>query len=119
MDPTLAARLILEMLHRVCDVDYGPVELGGFEGVVEDLPGRTDKWPPGDVFLVARLLADKHQRGVGGPFTEYGLDRVLVERATCAGLCFRRDRAQSPLRIIDVLCVPEQGELSFRPSRRH
>ncbi len=82
MQSALAARLELEMLDCVGHVDALAVNAGLGEGAVEHLSGRTDERLALQVFLIARLLADKHHRCVRGPFAKDGLGCVLIERAT-------------------------------------
>ena len=54
------------------------------ECLVEDAPGRPDERVPLEVLLVARLLADKHQRRRDGPVAEDRLGRPLPELAAPA-----------------------------------
>jgi hypothetical protein len=67
------------VLHRVGHVDARAVEAGLGEGAVEELAGRADEGVAGEVLVVAGLLADEDQLGVGGAFTEDGLGSGLVE----------------------------------------
>ena len=60
------------------------VDAGFFQRAVEHLPGGTDERLAGEVFLVARLLADQHDPRGRRAFAEHGLGRVLVERAGAA-----------------------------------
>src|SRR5216683_1715851 len=53
----LAARLPLEVLHDVGDVDLGPVDAGLIECFVEKIARRSDEWPSLQVFLISGLLA--------------------------------------------------------------
>ena len=68
----------LEMLDRIGDVDRRARDAGFLQRGIELLARRADDRPPGDVFLVARLLADEHDRGVERPFAEHCLRRMLV-----------------------------------------
>src|SRR5213080_1894358 len=45
VNPPLAARLPLEVLHRVCDVGLTPIDTGLLEGAIEQLTGRPDERP--------------------------------------------------------------------------
>jgi len=76
------------VLHGVGDVDVAALNAGRFEGLVENLAGRTDKGETRQILLVARLLADEHERGIGRTFAEHGLRRVLVEIAAGAAARF-------------------------------
>ena len=115
---TFAARLVLEVLHGVGDVERGPVEAGRFQCAVEHLAGGADKGAAQRILLVARLLADQHQGGIGRTFAEHGLGGVLVKVAARAALSLRGKRMKRPFRIVDPL-LPEQGEISLRASCRH
>ena len=59
VDAPLAARLELEVLHRIGDVDGAPVDAGLLHRAIHDLPGRPDERTADHVLLVARLLADE------------------------------------------------------------
>src|SRR5688572_13314887 len=71
--PTPAAqtgrRLPLEVLDRVGHVRRPAVDAGFGQPLVEHPPRRSDEGPPGQVLLVARLLADEHQLGPRGALT--------------------------------------------------
>ena len=84
VDAPLAAPLELEMLDRVGDIGAGAVHARLGQRLVQQLPRRPDEGPPGQILLVAGLLADEHQRRVQRAFAEHGLRRVLVERAAGA-----------------------------------
>ena len=43
---------------------------GFFQGAIENFSGGPDKRFPGEVFLIARLLTDQHERRVPGPFAK-------------------------------------------------
>ena len=81
MQAPLAARLPLEVLHRVRDVHVFARDPRRLERRVEDPPGGTDERVPLLIFLVARLLADEHERGARRALAEHGLCGVLVKSA--------------------------------------
>ena len=81
----LAARLVLEVLHGVGDVDVRAVDARRLERAVEHLARGADEGAPGKILLVARLLADQHQGRIGRAFAEHGLGGVLVKVAARAG----------------------------------
>ena len=85
MDAPLAARLELEMLDRVGDVDLEPIDIGLVEYLVEHLAGRPDEGLAGDILLVARLLADEDDPRILGSLAEHGLRGVAPQRAAAAG----------------------------------
>ena len=60
MKAPLAAKRVLEVLHRVGDI--GPVarHAGFRQGLVEHLARRPDEGMARQVLLVARLFADEH-----------------------------------------------------------
>ena len=84
VDLALAALDKLEVLDGVGDVDLSAVNPGLFERCIEDRAGGTDERPPGDILLVARLLADEHDRGVERAFAEHRLGRIFVKVAADA-----------------------------------
>jgi hypothetical protein len=76
VDPALAARCPLEMLDRVGDVHASAVDAGSLEAIVEDSARRPDEWAALTVLAVAGLLADQHDRRVGGTVAEHRLRPV-------------------------------------------
>jgi hypothetical protein len=86
----LAARLPLEMLDGVGDVDGVAVDAGLGADTVEQLAGRPDEGLAGQVFLVARLLADEHDLRLLRAFAGNGLGRELPQFAAPAFVQFRR-----------------------------
>src|SRR3546814_4963003 len=86
MEAPLAALRELEMLDRVGDVDLAAFDSGLVERAIEHPPRRADEGATGQILLIARLLADQHDRGAAGAFAEHRLRRVLIERATRAAL---------------------------------
>ena len=69
------------MLHCIGDVDFVAGNFGFVQSTIQNLPRRADKRLAGEVFLVARLLADQHDGRVSRAFTENGLRGVLVKMA--------------------------------------
>jgi len=69
------------MFDRVGDIGLVAVDAGFVQGTVEDFAGRADERPPGEIFLVAGLLADQHDRRVRRTFAEHGLGGVAPQRA--------------------------------------
>src|ERR1700756_1294041 len=72
------------MFDRVGNVDFLAVDAGLDQGAVEHLPRRSHERLSGQVLLVAGLLADQERLRIGWTFSEYGLGRVLPERAGTA-----------------------------------
>ena len=81
VDAALAARLPLEVLHHIGDVDGRAIDPSFGERLVEQLPGRADERMTGQVFLIAGLLADEHQPRARRALAEHRLRAELVEVA--------------------------------------
>ena len=77
------------MLYRVGDIDLFAVDAGFRKRAVEHVAGRAHERFAREVFLVAGLLADQHQPGLGGAFAKHGLCGVLPQRAGAAVGGFR------------------------------
>ncbi len=92
VEAPLAARLVLEMLDGIGDVDSRALDAGRLERRIEDLAGGTDEGTPGQILLIARLLADQHHMSVGRTLAEYSLGRVLVEVAAGAAARLLREQ---------------------------
>lgn len=80
----LAARLPLEMLHRIGDEHLAAIDAGCGDRPVEHAPGGAHERPALQVFLVPRLLADHHQPRPRRAFARNDLRRIAVKRATRA-----------------------------------
>ncbi len=72
------------MFYRIGDVNLVAVDAGFFQRAVERQPRRSDERFAGEVFLVARLLADQHHLGIPRAFAEHGLRRVFPEMTGAA-----------------------------------
>jgi hypothetical protein len=66
------------MLNRVGQVNFGPINAGRLQALIQQLTGRTDKWSPLLIFAITGLFADQKYCGTSIPFTEDNLGRVLV-----------------------------------------
>jgi hypothetical protein len=118
LQASFAAHLVLEMLDRVGDENFGARNPRFHKCPVENASGWTDERPAGQVFLVAGLLADQHQPCVPAPFARYGLRRILIERATLAfvlGLGELPQRSDRRRRIEVELQVLSHGTLQRMP----
>src|ERR1051326_3535302 len=60
MDPPFAARLPLEMFHRVGDVNFFPINSSFFQRLIHDFARRPNERFTGNIFVVSRLFADQH-----------------------------------------------------------
>src|SRR5690242_21617412 len=81
MDASLAARLELEVLDRIGDVDGASIEAGFLHRPIHNLTRRADEGPTDDVFLIAWLFADKDHLGMRWPLAEHRLRCWLPEMA--------------------------------------
>ena len=59
VDAAFAARLPLEMLDRISDENLFAVDAHLVESFIEHPAGRSDEGMPGEIFFIARLLAQK------------------------------------------------------------
>src|SRR4051812_36616436 len=83
----LAARLPLEVLDDVGDVDEAAIDAGFLQRAIEQLARRSEERMPREIFRVARLLADHHDVRSRRSFTE---DRLRSQSVQVAGLTVRR-----------------------------
>src|SRR5688572_15779162 len=83
----LAARLPLEMLHRVGDIHVVARDAGVSERFVKQRTGRPDERLALPILLIARLLAHEHHAGTLRPGAEHDLRRRLVEIASATFMC--------------------------------
>src|SRR5271163_4560581 len=81
---SFAARLVLEVLDRVGEIDRSAVQPDFGQRAVEHLARGSDKWPAGDILLVAGLLAGHHHRRGRGTLSKYRLRRVEIKGAAGA-----------------------------------
>ena len=84
MQPALAARLEFEMLDRVGDKNGRAFEPRFHNRAVEHATGRSDERPAGKVFVIAGLLADKHDFRSRRSLAGNHLGGIPVERAARA-----------------------------------
>src|SRR6187401_1524723 len=86
VDAALPARHPFEVLDRVRHICVRPVDPDVRERAIEKTPRGTDERLAREVFLVAGLLADEHQRRcVGMAISEDGLRRAFVQ-VTCTAV---------------------------------
>jgi hypothetical protein len=86
VDAALAARLPLEMLYRVGDEERASLQPCGRERRVEQRARGPDERPRAQIFLVAGLLADQHERRGGGAFAGNAMRRMRPQGAPSAGI---------------------------------
>src|SRR5258708_15585634 len=84
MQPPLAARLPLEMLHGIRDEYVAANESGSLDGLIKQPSRGSDEGVTAQVFFVAWLFADQHEFGSVAPFAGYGLCGVLPQIAAMA-----------------------------------
>src|SRR5919108_2255302 len=82
--PAFAARLMLEVLHSIGEIDGTTVDAGSCQCAVEDAAGGADEGAAGQILLVPGLFADEHHLSVGWTLAEHGLGSVAPERAPAA-----------------------------------
>jgi len=113
VDTELTGRLAPEVLHRVGDINFSPVDVRFFETLIQQLSSRPDEWTTLLVFLLAGLFPDQHNFDLrllcAGPsieFSEYGLRCILIEITTPAVLnCFPQN-GQCPVVRYKRRCTP-------------
>jgi hypothetical protein len=93
VNPPLAARLPLEVLHHVGEIHIAEIDAGILERVTQQLAGWTDERFAFEIFSIARLLADEHDAGAARAVPEHRLRGVLPEIAAPAHLCLTANRA--------------------------
>ena len=127
MDAALAAQPEREMLDCIGDVDGVAIDARFLERLVEQRSSRANEGSPGKIFLVARLLADEHDRGVERTFAEHRLGREPVEIAAPApaGILeqFLPGRPQIPAGLNPALGLDRQlqtfgRDVRHRPCKR-
>jgi len=86
VNPALAALFELKMFDGVGYINDRPVNTSLLQRAIEQTAGRTNEGTSHSIFLVARLLADKHDRSRWRTFAEHRLCSVLIEVASTARL---------------------------------
>jgi hypothetical protein len=98
VDSPLPTRLPLEVLDDVRDVGELPVDARLLERPVEQLARGADERPAREILLVAGLLTDEHQLGLGPSLAEDGL-RAAAPKVACPATLRRfRNLAKGRLR---------------------
>lgn len=64
MQPPLAPHLVFKMFDGIGDVGVVAEDTGFLQRGIENAACRTDKRFAGEIFLIARLLADQHEVGL-------------------------------------------------------
>ena len=77
MNAPLAARLELEVLHRVRNKHVLPCDSRFLQRAVENRTGRPHKRMPLLILLIPRLLSNEHHIRFTRPFARHSLRRVL------------------------------------------
>jgi hypothetical protein len=65
------------VLDDIRDIRGLAVDAGLLECAVEKAPGRSYEWPSGEIFVIARLLAHKHDSGARPALAENRLGSTL------------------------------------------
>jgi hypothetical protein len=80
----LAAGLELEVFDRIGH-ECGPsVDAGLGDRAIENATRRADERQPGQIFIIAGLLADEHHARAGGTLSGHDLRGVTIELAAAA-----------------------------------
>jgi ribosomal-protein-alanine N-acetyltransferase len=85
MDPAFSAGLPFEVFHCVSDVNAGSVDSSLLECAIHDLSGGPDERSARDIFVIARLFANKHHRRMLWTFAKNGLGSAFVQ-VTCRAM---------------------------------
>ena len=102
MQPSLAARLKLEMLDRIGHINAPAVNARFRERPVEQEASWPDKWTAFAVFPIPGLLTNEHDLRVGRTFSEHRLGRIFPQWAGLTGGCFATQAAESIVRLAVV-----------------
>src|SRR6476620_2818934 len=84
VDPSLPARNEFEMLNGIGDVNARAIDSSLFERGIEHFARGPDERATRQIFLVARLLTNEHDRCVERTLAEHRLRGVLVALAARA-----------------------------------
>lgn len=94
VQPSLAPHLVFEMFDGIGDVGVAAGDAGILQRGIENAAGRTDERFAGEIFLIARLLADEHEVGQARSLARHRLGGIAVERAAPAIAFGLGERAQ-------------------------
>lgn len=72
------------MLHRVCGVNFFPIDARFFESGIQQFPRRAGKRFALQIFLIARLFPDEQDFGFRPAFAEYRLRTAFPKVASFA-----------------------------------
>jgi hypothetical protein len=84
VNAAFAARLPFEVFDNIGDVSLFAIDTCLLERAIKQTAGWTDERFAGEILLVARLFADKHDACATAPFAENGLRSFLPEIAGLA-----------------------------------
>ena len=79
-------------LDDVADIHLLPLQTDGREHLIQQLPGRADERTAGQILLLPRPLADKHQRRMQVALAEHHVRPRLTKPAFFAGKNRFRER---------------------------
>src|SRR5689334_11672645 len=83
----LALRFPFKVLDSIREINVAPANAGFHQRFVQDASGWSHEGMSLQVFLIARLLSDEHDRRMGGSFAKDGLGGMLVQVASRAAGC--------------------------------
>lgn len=95
VQPYLAAPFMMEVLHRVGEVQRRAIDSQFSQRTVEQPAGRARERLSAQVLAIARLFPDQHHLGACRPLPEHGLRGLLPERALAAGTGLRTQTLQA------------------------
>jgi hypothetical protein len=85
MNPAFSAGLPFEVFHSVRDVNLRPIDSSVRERAIHNFPSRTYEWFARDIFVIARLFANQHDRCALRTFAKDSLGRSFVQM-TCSAM---------------------------------
>jgi hypothetical protein len=83
------------VFHSVRDVNLRPIDSSIRERAIHNFPSRTYEWFARDIFVIARLFANQHDRCALRTFAKDSLGRSLVQMTCSAMSCCLAHRSQT------------------------
>jgi hypothetical protein len=77
VDAAFSSRFPLEVFYRICDVNFFAVNSCFRKRFIQELAGGADEWFAFQVFVIARLFADKNNCCVGQALADHSLRSVF------------------------------------------
>ena len=102
----------LKVFDNVGDIDFGAIDAGLFQRMVEQLAGRPNKRAPVAIFLITGLLANQHDGSFGSSLPENGLGGVPPQIASMAGPSGSSKFVKGPVRRDLLRCGDDRLDAS-------